>query len=110
MRTTVTLGRLCCHVVLVLPWCYGRNRRLDAPSPNPPPEGCLCADREEPAAMNSTTDRLMTVGEVADRLAVKRSWVYDNWRAVGLPGIKVGQALRFANVDVDAWLRDQRIT
>lgn len=58
---------------------------------------------------SSDNDRLMTVVEVADYLAVKVSWIHDQWRAKGLPGFKIGNAVRFRRSDVDQWLEGQRV-
>ncbi|MFB4194963.1 helix-turn-helix domain-containing protein [Streptomyces carpaticus] len=46
----------------------------------------------------------MTVNELADYLAVKPAWIYNNHRALGLPSRKVGGSLRFRLSEVDRWL------
>ena len=48
--------------------------------------------------------RLMTVNELADYLAVKPAWIYNNHRALGIPSRKVGGSLRFRLSEVDRWL------
>ncbi|MEY6566621.1 helix-turn-helix domain-containing protein [Streptomyces sp. PGLac3x] len=48
--------------------------------------------------------RLMTVNELADYLAVKPAWIYNNHRALAIPSRKVGGSLRFRLSEVDRWL------
>jgi hypothetical protein len=48
-----------------------------------------------------------TVGDVGDYLNRPDSWVYDNWRKLGIPAIKVGQALRFRPRDIESWAESQ---
>lgn len=54
-------------------------------------------------------NRLMNIDEVADYLAVKKSWIYENYKRAGLPAFKIGQALRFKRADVDQWLEAQQV-
>jgi excisionase family DNA binding protein len=49
-------------------------------------------------------DRMMNVTQVADYLGVKPSWLYDNYRAEGIPTYRVGRGLRFRQSDLDKWL------
>ncbi|WP_234432558.1 MULTISPECIES: helix-turn-helix domain-containing protein [unclassified Streptomyces] len=51
--------------------------------------------------------KLMTVDEVAEYLSKPRSFVYGNWKALGLPFKKVGQSLRCRPADLEKWLDDQ---
>lgn len=51
---------------------------------------------------------LLTVTEVAAYLGVPPSRIYDRWRAWGLPGIKIGQSLRFRLAEIDDWLEQQK--
>ncbi|MDO0914399.1 helix-turn-helix domain-containing protein [Streptomyces sp. DT2A-34] len=51
--------------------------------------------------------KLMTVDDVADYLNKPRSFVYGNWKALGLPFKKVGQSLRCRPSDLDRWLDEQ---
>jgi len=48
--------------------------------------------------------KLLTVDEVAERLSVKTSWLYQNHRNLRLPAIKLGNQLRFDPADVDAFI------
>ncbi len=49
-------------------------------------------------------ERMMNVAQVADYLGVKASWLYDNYRAEGIPTYRVGRGLRFRQSDLDKWL------
>ncbi len=51
--------------------------------------------------------KLMTVDDVADYLNKPRSFVYGNWKALGLSFRKVGQALRCRPSDLDRRLDEQ---
>ena len=56
-------------------------------------------------------ESLLTVQELANRLNVPNSWVYQRARARGcrrLPSIKMGKYVRFEWTAVQAWLDDQR--
>ncbi len=54
-----------------------------------------------------TTGRLLSVSDLAAYLGVKTAWIYNNHKAVGLPGRKVGGHLRFRLADVDRWIDRQ---
>ncbi len=52
-------------------------------------------------------ERLLTVEELADRLQVTPSWIYQRTRersSARLPGIKLGKYWRFREADVLQWL------
>lgn len=56
---------------------------------------------------------LMRPIDVARRLSVSRSWVYDAAADGRLPSVRLGGAdgpLRFVAEDIDAWLDEQRRT
>jgi excisionase family DNA binding protein len=53
------------------------------------------------------SNRLLTPQELAEMLGVPLSTVYDKWRDWGLPGKKIGKALRFRERDVLTWLEKQ---
>ncbi len=57
-------------------------------------------DRETGAGIEQATDRLLTVEEVASRLAVSRWTVYRLVRAGDLNRIRVGGSTRFRLADV----------
>jgi excisionase family DNA binding protein len=50
------------------------------------------------------------VSEVAEYLGRAVSWTYDNYRPLGIPYIKVGQAVRFKPREVEEWAEAQRLT
>ena len=53
-------------------------------------------------------DELLTLEELAQKLKVKRSWVYARTRETGpgsMPRLKAGKYLRFEEVQVMRWLR-----
>lgn len=56
---------------------------------------------------NTNTSKLMTVEELADKLSMKKSTLYQ-WTHEGfIPHIKMGKLLRFRWSDVERWL-DER--
>lgn len=54
-----------------------------------------------------TTGRLMSVDDLSTYLGVKKTWIYNNHKAVGLQARKVGGHLRFRMADVDRWIDKQ---
>lgn len=50
------------------------------------------------------SEPLLTINDLAARLQVKASWLYQNHRNLGLPAIKLGNQLRFDPADVEAFL------
>lgn len=55
-------------------------------------------------------EKLLTVDELAERLQVKKSWVYSKSRESGpdaIPMVKVGKYNRFLYPDVLKWLKNQ---
>jgi excisionase family DNA binding protein len=55
------------------------------------------------------SNRLMSVDEVADYLAVPKATVYAQWRTWGLKAHKVGKHLRFRERNLETWLERQAI-
>ena len=54
-------------------------------------------------------DAILTVQELAARLKLPLSWVYDHCRVPnGLPHFKLGKYLRFRESDVRLWLTQQQ--
>ncbi len=54
---------------------------------------------------------LLTIDELADRLKIKKSWVYSKSRETGpgaIPRIKVGKYLRFRLEDIMDWLEGKQ--
>lgn len=56
------------------------------------------------AHKENTMPRLMTAGEVADRLAVPISWVRETTRSGAIPHVRLGHYVRYIETDVAAWL------
>jgi excisionase family DNA binding protein len=52
----------------------------------------------------SAPERLLTINELSDRLAISRDTVYRLVRSGALPSVRVGERLRFRPTDVDAYL------
>lgn len=53
---------------------------------------------------------LITIDELADRLSVPKSWVYNQTKYIGpgcMPRIKAGKYLRFQFEEVVEWLRER---
>jgi excisionase family DNA binding protein len=53
------------------------------------------------------SNRMLTVKDVAEILAVSPDTVYDEWRRWGLKGYRVGKHLRFREREVDQWIEKQ---
>jgi excisionase family DNA binding protein len=54
---------------------------------------------------------LKTIDEMANRLKVKKSWLYGKTRLKGegqIPCLRVGKYLRFYEHKVMAWLKNQQ--
>lgn len=56
------------------------------------------------AATPGGSNRLLTVGELADYLGVPKKTVYGCWQQWGLKACKVGRHLRFRERHVQEWL------
>ena len=51
-------------------------------------------------------DRLLTVQEVADRLRVPLSWVYDRTRSNDIPGqVKIGKYVRIRESELESYIK-----
>jgi excisionase family DNA binding protein len=64
---------------------------------------------EKCAYMQTQTQELLTVSEIAAILKVPVSWVYERTRRRGterLPHLKLGKYLRFSLPQVKAWLEN----
>ncbi|RLC03059.1 MAG: DNA-binding protein [Deltaproteobacteria bacterium] len=54
--------------------------------------------------------QLLTLAEVAEKLNVGKSWVYQRTTKGKIPHIKVGRFCRFRWSEVWAWLQEQNST
>lgn len=56
------------------------------------------------------TEKLLTIGELAELLNVQKSWLYSRTRQTGpgaIPRLKLGKYLRFRIQEVLDWLERQ---
>jgi excisionase family DNA binding protein len=53
--------------------------------------------------MSASID-LLTIDEVAERLQISKSWIYNELELRRFPSVKLGRALRFRVSDVDNYL------
>jgi len=51
--------------------------------------------------------RLMTVAEVAEMLAVPKSWVYAKVAAKEIPHLHVGRYVRFVYAEIVRWIGER---
>jgi excisionase family DNA binding protein len=64
-----------------------------------------------PADVRTEPERLLTVRELAELLAVPPSWIYERTRRRGenrFPHLKMGKYVRFRVSDVEAYLETLR--
>lgn len=54
--------------------------------------------------MEANSEQLMTAQEVAGRLGVPASWVYEQSRQGRIPTVQVGRYRRFRREAIDAWI------
>jgi excisionase family DNA binding protein len=54
------------------------------------------------------SEPLLTAAEIADRLAVPKTWVLDSARSGAIPHLRLGRYVRFHWPDVEAWLAECR--
>jgi excisionase family DNA binding protein len=52
-------------------------------------------------------DRFLTLNELADKLRLSRSTI-DAWRREGLPYIKMGRSIRFDEIEVMSWIKQNK--
>lgn len=55
----------------------------------------------------ATRGRMMTATDVAEYLGKPKSWVYNEWKFVGIPFKRIGNQLRCRQVDLDRWFDEQ---
>ncbi|MFD0384482.1 helix-turn-helix domain-containing protein [Streptomyces stramineus] len=49
----------------------------------------------------------MTATDVAEYLGKPMSWVYNEWRGVGIPFKRIGNQLRCRQADLEDWFDQQ---
>lgn len=52
--------------------------------------------------------KLLTLEQLAERLTVKKSWLYQRTRVNSIPCIRLGRHIRFNEQEVSRWLQDQQ--
>lgn len=71
----------------------------------------MAAQLQSAPLLSATAGELLTPEELASRLKVPLSWVYEHCRTrsrTRLPGFKLGKYWRFREADVLVWLEQQR--
>jgi excisionase family DNA binding protein len=58
--------------------------------------------------MSGSPDRLLTVHDVAHRLAVPVSWVYAAAEQGRLPSLRIGRYVRFRPDEIEQYIEGQR--
>ena len=53
---------------------------------------------------------VMTVSEVAEYLRVNPQTVYRKAKAGELPAVRIGRAIRFRRSELEAWLKNLRVS
>jgi len=61
-------------------------------------------DDQLPVAFSLTT-KAMSVAELAERLGCSTSWIYKQVESGQIPHFRLGAAIRFNSVDIEAWLQ-----
>jgi excisionase family DNA binding protein len=59
------------------------------------------------SASSGTSNRMISVREVAEMLGISADTVYDEWKKWGLKGYRIGKHLRFREREVDQWIEKQ---
>lgn len=60
------------------------------------------------AAKDGVTDRLPEAKEVAELLSVPVGWVREHTRTGAIPHVQLGRYVRYAGVDVLAWVESPK--
>jgi excisionase family DNA binding protein len=50
-------------------------------------------------------NRFISVDEAANYLGIKKSWIYQNHKLVGMPSYKLNQKLLFKINELDSWMK-----
>jgi len=54
---------------------------------------------------NETFNRFISVEEAAHFLGIKKSWIYQNHKLVGMPSYKLNQKLIFKINELEHWMK-----
>jgi excisionase family DNA binding protein len=52
----------------------------------------------------------LTIGEVAKRMKVSRSWIYKKARAKVIPHVRIGAVIRFVEKDIEEWINKHKVS
>jgi predicted DNA-binding transcriptional regulator AlpA len=52
-------------------------------------------------------DRYINIDEAAQFLCIKKSWLYQNHKLVGIPSYYIGRKLVFKIYELDAWVQNR---
>jgi len=50
------------------------------------------------------SEKLLTAAELAERLAVPKTWILESARSGAMPCVRLGRYVRFDLADVEEWL------
>jgi excisionase family DNA binding protein len=73
-----------------------------------PPVGYGVDRSGESRLFPTDSERLLSVAEVADLLAVPVTWVREATRTKRLPHVRLGRYVRYERAEIMAWLSEQR--
>jgi excisionase family DNA binding protein len=59
------------------------------------------------SASSGASNRMISVRELAEMLAISPDTVYDEWRKWGLKGYRIGKHLRFREREIEQWIEKQ---
>jgi excisionase family DNA binding protein len=71
-------------------------------------EGSAGRDGEHNGACAPESEKLLTAGELAERLSLPESWIRGEERAGRIPGIRAGKYVRFKLSDVERALTERQ--
>ena len=70
-------------------------------------EGCADRNGERIGTSAAESEKLITAGELAERLSLPESWIRSEERAGRIPGIRAGKYVRFKLNDVERALTER---
>lgn len=50
------------------------------------------------------SERLLRIEDLAAKLQVPKSWIYERTRSKQIPYLKVGKYIRFQESEIDTWI------